>query len=216
MRSDKDLTADVLEALRWEPSIAAQDIHVTAENGVVTLTGFVPNYADKWAAESTARQMNGVKAIAEELKVNLPGGSKRSDTDIATAAVNTLRWHVWVPDSVKATVENGWITLTGTVSSEYQRKSAQHAVAHLRGVVGVSNSITVTSDVKPISIREAITKAFNRDSEIEADGIDIATEGSSVTLSGKIKTWGERDRAGTAAWNAPGVTTVDNKLVVSY
>jgi osmotically-inducible protein OsmY len=214
MRTDKDITNDVKEALVWEPSITPKDIHVVAEGGVVTLTGFVPSYAEKRSAEKVARRVMGVKAIAEDLKVATPGSIRRTDTDIAKAVTDALRWHVWVPDTVQATVEDGWITLSGTVGSDYQRKSAQYAVSHLLGVMGVSNSIVLTPTAEPVAVKEAIEKAFKRDAELEARGLTVTTKGGSVTLTGKIKSWDERDRAGMAAWNAPGVTAVDNNLVV--
>lgn len=216
MRTDKEITADVVEALMWESSITSKDVHATAHDGVVTLTGFVPTYAERHTAEQVVRHVSGVKAVAEELKVNFSGAVMRSDPDIAKAVVDALRWHVWIPDTVQATVQDGWVTLTGEVSAEYQRASARHAISHLAGVAGVSNNITIAASVKPVAVKEAIERALSRDAEIDANTVKVTTQGSHVTLAGKIRTWDERERAGTAAWNAPGVTAVDNNLVVTF
>ena len=142
MKTDAQLKKDVIEELKWEPTISSTNINVATDNGVVTLSGTVPHYAEKSAAERATQRVEGVKAIAEELEVHTDG--IRKDSEIAQAVVNTLRWHVWVPSHVQATVENGWVTLAGCVNWEYQRISAKDSVSHLSGVKGVSNNITLT------------------------------------------------------------------------
>jgi len=148
MRTDTELQMDVQEELKWEPSVTASEIGVAVNDGVVTLSGTVPNYAEKWAAEKAARRVAGVKAIAEELEVQPFGAHKRSDTEIAEAAVRAIKWHVWVPTGIQATVENGWVTLRGEVNWEYQRQAAIDAVSYLPGVIGVSDEITIKPTVQ--------------------------------------------------------------------
>jgi osmotically-inducible protein OsmY len=216
MKTDAQLKTDVMEALRWEPSVTASDISVAAHDGVVTLSGSVPYYAQKWAAEGATQRVEGVKAIAEGLEVNLSGVHKRKDTDIAQAIVSALAWHVWVPSTVQATVENGWVTLTGSVTWGFERSAAETAVRYLSGVKGVSNNISLKPTVQPNSVKDAIEKALKRDAEIDAAHITVKADGSKVTLTGTISSWTERGQASSAAWNAPGVTEVENDLVVSY
>jgi osmotically-inducible protein OsmY len=182
----------------------------------VTLSGSVPYYAEKWVAEGATQRVEGVKAIAEGLEINLSGVHKRKDTDIAQAIVSALAWHVWVPSTVQATVENGWVTLTGSVTWEFERSSAENAVRYLSGVKGVANNISLKPTVQPNSVKDAIEKALKRDAEIDAAHITVKTDGSKVTLTGTISSWTERGQASSAAWNAPGVTEVENDLVVSY
>ena len=213
MKTDAQLKNDVIEELRWEPTISSTNINVVTDNGVVTLSGTVPHYAEKSAAERATQRVEGVKAIAEELEVHTDG--IRKDSEIAQAVVNNLRWHVWVPSHVQATVENGWVTLTGCVNWEYQRISAKDSVSYLAGVKGVSNNITLTPSAQPTAIKNAIEKALKRDAEIDAENIDVSADGGKVTLAGTVSSFNEREEAETTAWRAPGVTSVENKLAVS-
>ena len=213
MKTDAQLKNDVIEELKWEPTISSTNINVATDNGVVTLSGTVPHYAEKSAAERATQRVEGVKAIAEELEVHTDG--IRKDSEIAQAVVNTLRWHVWVPSHVQATVENGWVTLAGCVNWEYQRISAKDSVSHLSGVKGVSNNITLTPSAQPTAIKVAIEKALMRDAEIDAENIDVSADGGKVTLAGTVSSFNEREEAETTAWRAPGVTSVENKLAVS-
>jgi osmotically-inducible protein OsmY len=216
MKTDTQLKNDVMDELRWEPTVSSTDITVAADGGVVTLSGSVPHYAEKWAAERATQRVKGVKAIAEGLEVNLTGIHKRSDTEIAQSVVSALKWNVWVPNEVQAKVENAWVTLTGSVKWGFERSSAEDAVCELMGVKGVSNNITIKSSVQPTAVKEAIEKALKRDAEIDADKITVSSVGGKVTLTGTASSWHERDKAAEAAWNAPGVTEVENNLAVAY
>jgi osmotically-inducible protein OsmY len=215
MKTDAQLKTDVTEELRWEPSVNAANVTVAAHNGIVTLNGSVPHFADKLAAERAAQRVEGVKAIAEELEVNLSGIHKRNDAEIAQAVLTAFGWHVWVPKSVQATVEDGWVTLTGSVTWAYERSAAEESVRYLSGVKGVSNSIVLKPSVQASSVKDAIEKALERDAELDADHIKVSADGSKVTLTGTIPSWNERRGAGWAAWSAPGVTEVRNELTVS-
>ena len=215
MKTDSTLQAEVEEELKWEPSVTASNIGVSVNDGVVTLSGTVPTYAEKWAAEKAAGRVAGVKAIAEELQVKLFGPHQRNDTEIAEAAAQSIKWHVWVPIGIQATVEKGWVTLQGEVSWDFQRKAAFDAVRYLPGVVGVSNDITVKPTVQPSAVKEAIEKALKRDAELDAEEIVVRTDGGKVTLSGNVHSWADRNDAGQAAWNAPGVTAIQNDLTVT-
>jgi osmotically-inducible protein OsmY len=205
----------VNEELQWEPTVTASAIHVAARDGVVTLSGTVPHYAEKRAAIRAAQRVEGVKAIAEEMEVSLAGIHQRKDAELAHTVVNSLSWHVWVPSHVQATVENGWVTLTGSVHWGFQRNFAEDAVRYLSGVKGITNNITLKPSVRPTAVKDAIEKALKRNAEIDAGNINVSADGSKVTLAGTVKSWDQRQEAGVAAWNAPGVTEVENNLALS-
>jgi osmotically-inducible protein OsmY len=214
MKTDAQLQKDVMDEIKWEPCVTAAEIGVSVANGVVTLNGTVPTYAAKWAAERAAQRVEGVKAIAEEIQIKLHGLHTRTDAEIAAVAATSLKEHVWVPTDIQATVENGWVTLKGVVNWEFQQRAAMDSVRFLAGVKGVSNNITLKATVKPSAIKDAIEKALVRNAEVDAGNVKVAADGGMVTLSGSVRSWSERNEAGAAAWNAPGVNNVRNDIEV--
>jgi osmotically-inducible protein OsmY len=218
MKTDLQLQRDVLEELKFEPSIREAEIGVAAKGGVVTLTGTVDSYAEKFSAERTAERVGGVKAVADELKVKLPGSHQRSDTDIAHAAVNALRWDIQVPDDrIKATIEDGWIALEGEVEWQYQKWAAEGAVRNLTGVKGVTNLIAVKpKKASSYEVGQKIKDSMRRHAERDADRITVESKDGRVTLRGTVSSYAERQDAERAAWQAPGVTKVDDLIAVTY
>ena len=213
--TDRELQEHVQNALDWEPSIDAADIGVSVENGVVTLRGDVRSFSEKAAAERAALAVYGVKAVANDVNVRLRDGHARTDTDIAQAAVSALRWNTRVPDEkITASVSNGWVTLKGHVDWEYQRAAAGNAVRDLMGVRGVSNSISVEPHVSAVDVKSKIEAALKRSAEVDARRINVAVADSQVILSGNVHSWFERDEARRAAWAAPGVKAVDDRIAV--
>jgi osmotically-inducible protein OsmY len=219
--TDSSLQQAVLDELKWQPNVKAADIGVTAKDGVVTLTGHVGSYAEKWAAERAAGSVFGVKAVAEELEVRYPFEKKKEDdADIAQRALQVLSWDTEVPkDKVKVKVEKGLVTLSGNLDWHYQRSAAESDVRKLHGVIGLNNQIVIkprvqASNVRASNVRDEIVAALKRRARIEADHITVTTDGSKVTLGGKVDTWYERRLAESTAWSAPGVTQVENRLTV--
>ena len=214
--TDHDLKQHVQSALDWEPSLDASDIGVSVDEAVVTLRGNVASYAEKMTAERVVLRVYGVKAVADDLVVHLVSGFERTDTEIAQAAVAALKWTTMVPnDRVTVTVTNGWLALNGTLDWQYQKDAAARTVRDLTGVKGVTNHITVQPRVKTIDVRDKIEAAFKRSAEIDARRINVtATEGK-VILSGNVHSWAERQEAERAAWAAPGVTQVEDRLAIA-
>lgn len=216
-KSDSQLQQDVLDELKFEPSVDASQIGVTAKDGIVGLTGSVPSYVEKYNAVQAAERVSGVKAVTDELKVDLPSFHVRDDQDIAKAAIDALKWDLLIPaDRIKVKVEDGWITLTGEVNYKYQQDEAETAVRNLTGVNGVINEITFkTPSVSAVEVQSDIEKALRRSAEIDADNITVSVDGSRVILRGSVSSWAERDDAERAAWSARGVTSVEDDLVIA-
>jgi osmotically-inducible protein OsmY len=215
--TDLDIKRLVEVELNWEPMIkSAAAIGVRVKDGVVTLVGPVESYSEKLAAEQTALRISGVKAVANELEVKLPNTSERTDEEIARTAANTLEWTASVPkDKVKITVDKGWITLKGSVDWQYQRAAAEDAVRNLWGVKGVLNLIEVRPSVSQTVVKQKIEDALKRDAELDAQRIQVETAGSKVILKGTVHSWFERKEAERVAWEAPGVTQVENEIAVA-
>jgi len=204
----------VEQELRWEPSVDAEHIGVSVKNGVVQLDGHVDSYGEKWGAERAAMRIANVKAVASEIKVELPSSATRTDADIARAALNLLQWNLMVPDTVKVQVTDGWLTLKGTVEWQYQKEEAERAVRSLTGVKTIVNEITVTPKVSAVGVKSKIEDAFKRSAEIDAGHIQVEAIGSAVTLRGNVRSWVEREEAERVAWGAPGVTNVNDLITV--
>jgi osmotically-inducible protein OsmY len=214
--SDLELRKAVETELNWEPSINAAEIGVAAKGGIVTLSGHVQSYWEKVAAERAAERVSGVKAVVNELEVRLPGSSERTDEDIARAAVNALEWSVLVPaDKLKVKVSKGWVTLEGSVDWQFQKTAAEKAVRKLIGVKGISNLVDVKPRVSKAEVKAEIESALKRSAEVDADHIQVETEGDRVILKGTVHSWFEREEAEKAAWRSPGVRTVEDKIAIA-
>ena len=215
MKTDADLKRDVSTELSWDPAIKSDSIGVSVKDGVVTLSGHLETFIEKYAAARAAQRVAGVQAVAVELDVKLAPGHQRSDTDIALSAQQALRWNTVVPfDEIRLTVEKGWVTLRGEVEWDYQRRSAENAIRPLMGVVGVSNEITLRSQPRADDLSRRIEQALTRQAVREAKRIQVSIEGSTVKLSGHVHSLSERDAVRGVAWSAPGVRVVDDELVV--
>jgi osmotically-inducible protein OsmY len=216
MKTDAQLKADVTRELDWDPAINTAHIGVVVKDSVVTLTGHLDTYAEKFAAERAAQRVNGVRAVAVEMDVKLAPSHQRNDTDIAQAVESALKWHALVPaERIQVKVEKGWVSLTGEVDWEYQRAAAQKAVRPLTGVLGLFNDIKLKARVAPSNVSKLIQDALTRHAEREAKHIQVSVSGSTVTLSGDVDTWAERAAAEGAAWSAPGIGQVVNRLQVT-
>jgi osmotically-inducible protein OsmY len=214
--TDRQLQENVQAALDWEPSVDVAGVGVTVEKGVVTLRGDIKTYAEKATAERAALGVYGVKAVANDLNVRIGTGLERTDSDIALAAVNALKWNTQVPagEKVTVTVRQGWVTLKGEVDWNYQRDTAGRVVRDLIGVVGVTNSITVRPRVSVMDVESKIEAALKRSAEVDARRINVGVSDGKVVLTGNVRSWAEREEARRAAWAAPGVKDVDDRIAV--
>lgn len=214
--NDKLLRQDVIDELDFEPRVESVNIGVTVDGGVVTLTGHVPNYSQKCAAEEAVKRVKGVRGIAEELKVQFAGPDAFSDEEIAKRALSVLDFNVLIPrDKITVKVEKGWVTLTGEVGWDYQRTAALADVRKLRGVMGIFNGITVKPHVSAVDVERRITDALKRHAEIEAKGVKVSVIDGKVKLEGKVDNWTDRTALERAAWSAPGVRSVEDHVHIA-
>lgn len=215
MKSDNEIQKDVIEQLKWEPFLNASQIGVAVKNGIVTLSGQVDTYSKKSLAEKAAKKVAGVLAIAEDIQVGLSPAYKKTDTEIAEAVVNGLKWHTMIPDEkIKVSVEEGNVRLEGEVEWEYQRNQAKTAVENLAGVKFVTNLIAVKPKITPYEIQQKINASFQRSANIDASKISADVTGSKVILRGTVRSFAEKEDAENAAWSAPGITSVESKLII--
>ena len=215
IRSDEDIRAEVLEELKWDSRVQANEIGVAVKDGIVTLTGWVDSYLKKVAGEEAAHRVPGVKAVANDIEVRLPGFAERTDADLAAAVVNALTWDVAIPsDKINVTVSQGWLTLKGEVDYYFQKIDAERAARRITGVKGVTNLITVKPHVLPSDLKQSIERALIRNAETDAKHITVEVQGNKVVLCGTVRSYAEKQAAEDTAWSAPGVTEVDNRIVV--
>lgn len=216
MDRNQQLQQRVMEALAWEPKVHATQIGVSVDSGLVMLSGIVHSYAEKWAAGRAAERVKGVRALMDEITVNLSDEFQRGDLEIARAAINTLEWDAMVPrDRIKVIVQEGWITLDGIVDLNFQKVEAENVVANLLGVKGVTNRIEVSALVSPRNIKREIKKALERSAKVDPKAVSVELDGTRVILSGVVKSWRERKEAERAAWAAPGISNVENKIEIA-
>jgi osmotically-inducible protein OsmY len=217
LRSDSEIKRDVEDELRWDPEIIdPTDIAVSVNDGIVTLAGFVTSYKDKYEAEWAAKRVAGVVGVANDIQVRLPHSDQRPDPEIARDAVEAIQFQLplsW--ENIKVIVRDGWVTLEGHVEWQYEREAAERAVRSIKGVKGVANLIHLEPQTTPSEIKRKIEEAFKRSAQLDADRIIVEARGSEVILKGSVRSWAEYAEAERAAWAAPGVTKVDNRLVVT-
>lgn len=217
MQNDLDIQQGVLDELSWDPQVAPNEIGVVVNDGVVTLTGWVDTYTKRLAAVEAALRVRDVHAVANELEIRLPSMTERLDSDIAAAALHTLVWDATIPTGdIDLTVSKGWVTIKGQVPWGYQRLEAERVVQRLAGVKGVSNLLIVKPQAAPADITASITRALERQAEVDAKGITVDVHGTTVTLRGRVRSYAEKQAAGGTAWSAPGITVVENQLVVGF
>ena len=216
MKPDHEIELDVKDELQWDPNLDATDIAVSVKKGVVTLAGFVKNYADKYEAESAAKRVAGVLGVANDIEVRMPSVDERPDPEIGRDAVAAIKSQLPISsENIKVIVKDGWVTLEGQAEWQYQRSTAENSVRRIKGIKGVSNLIQLKPHAQPAEIKRKIQEAFRRNAEVDANRITVEARGGEVILKGTVRSWIEREEAERTAWAAPGVTKVEDRIVVS-
>ena len=216
IRSDEAIQTDVLEEVKWDTRVRPNEIGVAVKDGIVTLTGWVDSYMKKMAAEEAAHRVRGFKAVANDIEVRLPGSAERTDADLAKAVLNALKWEANIPaGKLDVTVSQGWVTLKGEVDYGFQKRDAERAVQRLSGVKGVTNLITIKPLVSPTDLKQQIERALVRNAETDARQITVEVQGGKLILRGTVRSYAEKQAAEDTAWSAPGVSEVDNQIMIS-
>jgi osmotically-inducible protein OsmY len=215
-RTDEDIQRDVLEELKWDSRVQPNEVGVAVKDGIVTLTGWVDSYLKKVAAEQAAHRVPGVKAVVNDIEVRLPGAAERTDADLAKAVLSALKWDAAIPtDKIDVTVDHGWVTLKGEVDFGFQKREAERAVERIAGVKGITNLLVVRAQPTPADLRQKIEQALVRNAKTDAQHISVEVQGSKVILRGTVSSFAEKEAAEETAWESPGVTDVENRIVVS-
>lgn len=217
MKTNSELQKDVQDAISWEPLLNSAEIGVTAKDGIVSLTGEVDNYAKKVEAEIAAKKVIGVKALVEKIEVKFPNSWSKSDMEVADEVLNALKANWSLPkDKVTVKVENGWVTLEGELPWHYQRQAAKDAVKYLTGVKGVSSNIKIKSEIHDAIEQKDVEDAIGRSWSIDDSDLKVSVLGTTVTLTGTVNSWYQKEEAGRIAWNTPGIWSVNNELAIDY
>jgi osmotically-inducible protein OsmY len=215
-KSDARIEQDVMDEVSWDPSLNANQITASVKDGIVSLRGSVPHYFEKSRAEAAAQRVSGVRAVVDQVEVNMMGSYLRSDEQIANATLSVLQASYSSPKDIKVTVENGWVTLNGESEWNFQRMSADHLVTQLMGVRGLTNNISITSAVQPSDVKANIEDALKRSAESESQRVLVSVEGDKVVLSGSVDSLSDLRDVQEAVWMAPGVRSVESQLFVGH